>query len=110
MKSLAEVLRAARERVAEGWTQGAMARDERGEETEPTESEAVCYCALGALESIDRGSRSVGAFVLRLALPRFVLGCAPDSMVANFNDDPATTQADVLALFDRAIAAEGGAQ
>lgn len=42
-------LRRAADLVAEGWTQGAMARNELGEDTYPTDPRAVCWCALGAV-------------------------------------------------------------
>lgn len=49
-RSVADVLRAAKDRIKdpERWTQGAVARDGKGQ---PCEYEkAVCFCALGSLE------------------------------------------------------------
>lgn len=68
-----------------------------------------CYCALGALGAVlgmdpddDMGPPEKA---LALALP------TPSnnvSRVVDFNDDEHTTHADIMALFDRAIAAQEG--
>jgi hypothetical protein len=48
------VLRAARRLIAEPehWTTGALARSAAGDEVEPGESAAVCWCAYGALAAV----------------------------------------------------------
>ena len=56
------------------------------------------YCALGAMDKI--GPESGCYLALRSALPSEEPG-----FVAAYNDLPTTTHADILALFDRAIAA-----
>ncbi len=69
-----------------------------------------CFCAVDALTDVayetdfdDADHHLLGRF-----LP---VDYAPDPSdwncpVAQFNDDPATTHADIMALFDRAIAAQ----
>lgn len=57
-------------------------------------------CALGALEE-SCGGRWIGREYLLRAIPTEF----PHRSVIVFNDDCSTTHADVLALFDRAIAA-----
>lgn len=65
-----------------------------------------CFCALGALaEALDidpvsaRLSMTPELLALRGAVPE------PFFSVWRYNDEPSTTHADVLALFDRAIEA-----
>ncbi len=84
----------------EKWTQGEMARDADGNMT-ISEDKTVCRCALGACMSIQAGDgyRAMRAS-LNAQLP------AGHIRVHEFNDAPKTTHADVLALFDRAIAGE----
>ena len=92
--SLHDDLVAARKLVANGWTKGMFRRN-------------GCVCAMGAVlwvvdsdddEGIDREDEAIRA--LEAALP-----VCDVSTLVGFNDREATTHADVLALFDRAIAA-----
>jgi hypothetical protein len=50
-RSTAEILRAARERIAdpERWCQGYYARDPNGAEVEPDDVQACKWCAVGSL-------------------------------------------------------------
>jgi hypothetical protein len=60
----------------------------------PENEDAVCFCVSGALLHAD--SRPWKPFdALTVVVKRNII---------QFNDDPATTHADVLAAFDRAIA------
>ncbi len=43
-----EVLRGTREKLAQGWTKGATARDCNGKPVSPTEPTAACWCVYGA--------------------------------------------------------------
>jgi hypothetical protein len=65
-------------------------------------------CAYGALGVAERGdARNYSealAYRLRVAVPDRFHG-----RVAEYNDHPDTTHADIMALFDRAIAAQDGA-
>lgn len=101
----AEVLRAARAliEVPERWTKCAFARDAKGIVVSEDEESAVCFCVLGAIYRHPPSPLTDGArWFLDESLPETFLG------VGTFNDHPSTTHADVLALFDRAIAlAEG---
>lgn len=64
-------------------------------------------CALGACEVAGNAHwRDLETSrALRLALPEGDWTQFGDNLVAAFNDDPRTTHADILALFDRAIKA-----
>lgn len=59
------------------------------------------HCAVGALDAIPPypGRRSVALSHIRSALPEQFKGRA----LMDYNDDPATTYADIMALFQRAI-------
>lgn len=93
--SLADELRAAKALIdtPEKWIKGEYARN-------------GCFCALGAAfeaagwEGWKLGSDIEGALDAEL----------PDGFdsVPQFNDHPATTHADIMSLFDRAIAAAEG--
>lgn len=86
----------------EKWTQGAFARDHKGEAVNEYETGAVQFCALGALNRIEYDTRaedpavSVAVKSLRAAIS--------GRRLMTFNDDFQTAHADVMAAFDRAIA------
>lgn len=90
-KTTLEVLREARELLSDPakWTK----RGEHGPR----------YCTVSAVTEVSGGRADDRATrALYDALPSRWAG----QYVHSFNDDPSTTHADVLALFDRAIAAE----
>lgn len=60
-----------------------------------------CYCIYGALAQVVRTEEDDAGVV------RALRAVAPHRYLSVFNDDPATTHADIMALFDRAIAAQG---
>lgn len=62
-----------------------------------------CYCSLGALGMAEDGHPSGFSFSLKYYLSEGL----PEGLysVADFNDDPETTHSDVMAMFDKAIAA-----
>jgi hypothetical protein len=90
-----EVLRAARAKIEQGWTQHAFARN--GIEPVPSRSvTATCWCAIGAITAANGSSSSSSEVFLERAV-------GTDDVPA-WNDAPGRTQAEVLAAFDRAIA------
>lgn len=95
-----EELRAARALIdtPEKWTQGAYALDANGKSTDPKSDVAVCFCISGAFWRIDWDKGAPDGFsAFKRAAGRYPV---------DFNDDPGTTHADILAAFDKAIAAE----
>jgi len=95
-----EILEAARALIAEPehWTKHVRARNRWHEEVSPKSDDARQWCAVGAIErSCDIESRSRLFDLLRDGLP-------DRALVGDFNDSH--THAEVLDLFDRAIAAE----
>lgn len=104
-----DVLIKARALVAQGWAQGAEALDKNGCAVSHTAATAVAWCLDGALTRASRPtSRNwiLSYWPARAAVKAFLAG---QNRLAGWNDDPERTQADVLALLDAAIAAEGGA-
>ena len=131
MKSTKEVLIEARELISdpEHWTQGAFAEHQDYDddeiyfdETEPNAPDACRWCASGAIAKIEDTDSPLWQDLEPLAAElgwrladqdNPYLGSQPDDewaqdraidVIARFNDNPNTTHADVLALFDRAIA------
>ena len=90
-----EVLRNARALIEkpENWTRYLYARDAKGNNAVPQSEEACAWCALGAITRV--GGYEKAAPVLK----RLVR----DADVPHFNDTK--SHAEVLDLFDRAIAA-----
>lgn len=100
--SVRQILVAARAKIADpgDWTKGASARDVCGRPSPVHDYQSVCWCATGAIRFVSpsRLSGSAAIQFLRSETP-FDMG------VHVFNDAPKTTHAEVLSLFDRAIAA-----
>jgi len=100
-----EILRAARERIATPgrWCRSHLAVGKDGRPTAADWEDACSWCALGAIAAhglhvFDQDALEIGAADwLRRVLP------SPYGSVARFNDDPAITHADVMALYDAAI-------
>lgn len=100
MDPMMNVLVEGRGRVEKGWTKGAYARDATGVSVNERSPKAVAWCASGAIRSVIRNDVAHAA---RLALESVVDYQGSWAPLVGFNDDEATTQADVLALYDRAI-------
>jgi hypothetical protein len=114
-----QILIRARELIAdpEHWLQGDYAEDNLGIGVLPWDPDAYRRCLLGAVDAA-----AVEILGLNpIAYSDHALYCvekqpevakvihqlqleAPAGMVADFNDDPETTHADVLALIDRVLA------
>lgn len=92
-----DALRAAREKIStpEKWTQGAYARDAGGNAVRAAADDAVCWCALGAIVSLNifPADREEAAGALYKVVPE----------VSVFNDKPGRTHAEVMAVFAKAI-------
>jgi len=122
----ADILRAARARLVQGWHQGQyMARAADGSEARPESPSAVSWCLLGAvyaasnndaviaarlaLTNAEAANKEERAIVVRI-LNRFT---KPRANVPSFcwSEWPEVSKSDVLGLFDEAIAlAEGAAK
>jgi hypothetical protein len=103
MTAVADKLREARALIAKGWTQGTF-RASRP-------SESVCYCLYGAINKAVLGYADAdcsATFEYEEFLGK-AIGREPLDL-ANWNDDPERTQAEVLAAFDKAIELAEGAR
>lgn len=102
-----DILRAARGILSDEsrWTKGFFARLPDGRTCFPFNRRAACFCAFGALQRA-AGYADPDVLLPSLAVEASALLNAPGGL-AVFNDDPKTTHADVLALFDAAIARAG---
>lgn len=91
-----DILIRARALVARGWTQRTNARDETGRPTDPRGPDAVCWCLSGAVHRVAPDAARHAYQLLCKALD--------SPWAVDWNDTPGRTQAEVLELFDRAIA------
>lgn len=104
-KDTADTLRRAKAKIAtpETWTKEDYAKDADGMFTDARSPKATCWCSMGAIQTVcseEDWTRITRA--LRI-------GGLGSTWVDEFNDASSTTHADVLAMFDRAIAAEESA-
>lgn len=103
-KTALDILKAARELLSDAkrWGKHLTASDSWGNSVSPTSPSAHCWCVYGAIEkarsSMDDNDRA--EVLLAKYLPPKETG------ISTFNDRLTTSHADILALFDRAIAAE----
>ena len=108
-----DLLREAREllSVAERWTKEGAFLDAAGRARWPGSPTATCFCMVGAVHHVQHlhGAEHYLAARDAVALLRDVLG--PGVALVLWNDAPERTHAEVLVVFDRAIAlADGGAR
>lgn len=93
-----EVLRAAREVISDPkrWTQGHFARTVEGLLASADSPVAASWCAIGAVRKVclEIDDRFHAYEALEAVIPE---------NVADWNDDPVRTHAEVLTAFDRAI-------
>ena len=101
------LLEDARELVAESWCSGADARDASGLEVDPWDDQAVSWSLLGAVVAVlERDASPAGELALaELVGALYALGALiPTDSLADWNDDPRQTQANVVAVLERAAA------
>jgi hypothetical protein len=101
------LLEDARELVAESWCSGADARDAGGLEVDPWDDQAVSWSLLGAVVAVlERDASPAGELALaELVGALYALGALiPTDSLADWNDDPRQTQANVVAVLERAAA------
>lgn len=109
----ATILRRARELISrpECWIQGSMARDADEHEADEWGSSATCWCIMGAFSRVASRMAPDDAQPDYDDALRYMLdatgseGTFAGDALADWNDTHGRTHADVLAAFDRAIAA-----
>ena len=93
-EAVAAKLDEARALIERGWTQEVEARDADGVEVFDDAEEAVCFCAVGALNRVGYSATA----------HRALKGVVGGEDVVDWNDSPHRTQADVIDAFKRAAA------
>lgn len=100
-----DILKAAKQLLIDkGWTQEAFARGPSGGPLVSRNPLATCYCGIGAI-----GAAGYGAAPARYDAEDALAKAAGVKEVEDFfdfNDAPGRTVDEVLAVFDKAIAAE----
>lgn len=103
-----EVLRDARELISDPrcWTKEWFALNACGDRVTSNASDAICFCALGAVRRSMRIelTEDYRRYIKVVELLENAVGRS----VSDFNDAAETTHADVLAAFDEAIAKAQG--
>ena len=84
----------------EKWTKKCYARTALGAPTSYEDTQATCFCILGALNRVTAGKPLPGEVA---EIKRHLPYCFEFITLDQFNDCPTTTHADILALLDRAI-------
>jgi hypothetical protein len=112
MKQLVDVLRAARGLVGAGWAQGCGARNKGGQRVSCDSPMATCFCPVGAIFR-SSGNTPVNywttASTPHLSISSAIAAVEKANNIKSlvpWNDAPNRTQAEVIAAFDVAIAAE----
>lgn len=102
-----DILKAAKQLLVDkGWTQEAFARDTTGDKVRAWAGEARCFCGIGAIRAAVGGIQPGEPACYALADAIGAKDCYEDFF--EFNDAPGRTVDEVLAVFDKAIAAEEG--
>lgn len=83
------------------WAKGNYAYDKDGVPTWEGGEDAVCFCAMGAINRL--ADTSADACESFKALCQALAAMGDNRFIPSFNDDEATTHADILNLFDRTI-------
>jgi hypothetical protein len=99
------ILTAARELLSDEarWTRTYMATNANGTPVAPRKRSAARWCCLGAITKYSSKRRLFEADYTPILIAENVLRGVIGYPITQFNDDPATTHADVLKAFDRAI-------
>ena len=105
MSQLLDDLKAVRDllSVPERWTKGAHARDLVGHTVPPAGVVAVCWCLDGAALKLAGGDMHTPRY---RNIERALTAAIDGGNYSVWNDAPRRIHADVLALLDKAIAAE----
>jgi len=103
------LLRAARRRIVKGWTKGADARDRYDQRVNPSDVDAVKWCARGAITGFSNDRLHQRAMkLLDDACPNDPHDVVQMDII-EFNDSVAKRKSQVLAVYDKAIKAAGAA-
>lgn len=105
MNTTVKFLTKARAVIERGWCQGCFARDAQGQPIESTDPLAETFCIRGAMRAVAPNDYDVRARAHRhLEDVIIALTDGDCDSIASYNDDPDRTHAEILAVFDAAIA------
>ena len=114
MDKVLKALGIALNRIDEGWTKGAPAKDAEGYVTGYNNDRACCWCLWGAIHhGLDRAKCSgqegdiafmVVSDVIDKSYNKRLGSCSPQSHIINFNEMPGRTSAQVASVLSYAIA------
>ena len=103
-----EILNLAKKKIADShnWTQGTAARDMFGDAVSVTSKDAVCWCAVGSLQSLslsetENGIGAIACLYLDKASGIHITNYGDLRSSAQFNDTH--SHEEVMKLFDKAI-------
>lgn len=102
----ADILREGRKLIEnpENWVQGSFGQTKGGNRCYAVDPRANCWCAVGAISKVGEEVAEDEWQLAWVALDN----ASPCGCSIRFNDHAKTTHADVLAMFDRAIATVTG--
>ena len=107
IKPIKQILTEARALIEKGWTQGKLAKNVWGHQVRYDDPDACAFCSLGALRKavhkINPDLYPKLRHQLALAIGEDPSAGSEYYQVVRFNDAPGRTQAEVLAMFDKAI-------
>ena len=86
--------------LEQGWTQGCLARNKDGRKTHPWNTDAVCFCAVGALVKAYEGD-ATEVETARDMLNALLIEGGKRTLAA-WNDELGRTKEDVIKLFEEA--------
>lgn len=91
-------LQEARHLIAQGWCQGAYAKNDQGVSCDPCVKEATSFCIRGAIfRAVKPEAPEMYHHLCEVVERKLKEG------LATFNDDPYTTQQRVLVVFDKVL-------
>jgi hypothetical protein len=104
--NVGDVLRIARGILStpKRWTKGTNARNAGGKGCDATAQTASCWCMHGAIIKAASGDPNGASLSILAAREVGRLAGVHDTELYRFNDAPATTHADVVGVFTRALA------
>lgn len=100
-----DLLLDARNLLSRGWTRHTNARKSDGTPTYSGSSEATCWCINGALLRATSGFGYLDSVYVHHHLYLDLRAHTGDQSLSQFNDAPDRTHAEIIELFDRALAA-----
>lgn len=98
-----DIIERAKSLISSGWTQDCFARDKDGQSIDYTNSDAVCFCAEGALHRASHDMKIECLNVLTLVFANITKSLPyGHDIIYKYNDIKLTKAGDIYRLFDQA--------